>query len=66
MLYELSKLPAYKINDLPSGGGIALQEQAKQIQILAVMIPGGPYVEDVERRLRSSAGGDRGSGSGRL
>lgn len=26
---------------------------AEQVQILAVMIPGGPYVEDVERRLRS-------------
>jgi hypothetical protein len=26
---------------------------AKQWQILAVMIPGGPYVEDVERRIRS-------------
>jgi hypothetical protein len=26
---------------------------AKQVRILAVMIPGGPYVEDVERRLRS-------------
>jgi hypothetical protein len=25
----------------------------QQVQILAVMIPGGPYVEDVERRLRS-------------
>src|ERR1700722_708690 len=29
------------------------KEQAKQVEILAVMIPGGPYVEDVERRLRS-------------
>jgi hypothetical protein len=29
------------------------EEQAKQIHILAVMIPGGPYVEDVESRLRS-------------
>jgi hypothetical protein len=29
------------------------EEQEKQVQILAVMIPGGPYVEDVERRLRS-------------
>ena len=29
------------------------EEQSKQIRILAVMIPGGPYVEDVERRLRS-------------
>jgi hypothetical protein len=28
-------------------------EQAKQIHILAVMIPGGPYVEHVESRLRS-------------
>ncbi|HXO96001.1 MAG TPA: hypothetical protein VN857_05400, partial [Chthoniobacterales bacterium] len=27
--------------------------QAEHVQILAVMIPGGPYVEDVERRLRS-------------
>ncbi len=27
--------------------------QAENVQILAVMIPGGPYVEDVERRLRS-------------
>lgn len=26
---------------------------ARQFQILAVMIPGGPYVEDVERRVRS-------------
>jgi len=25
----------------------------QRVQILAVMIPGGPYVEDVERRLRS-------------
>jgi hypothetical protein len=29
------------------------EEQVKEVQILAVMIPGGPYVEDVERRLRS-------------
>jgi hypothetical protein len=28
------------------------EEQAQQLQILAVMIPGGPYIEDVERRLR--------------
>jgi hypothetical protein len=28
-------------------------EEAKRIQVLMVMIPGGPYVEDVERRLRS-------------
>jgi hypothetical protein len=28
-------------------------EQAKQVQVFAVMIPGGPYVEDVERRLRA-------------
>ena len=27
--------------------------QAGNVRILAVMIPGGPYVEDVERRLRS-------------
>jgi hypothetical protein len=30
-----------------------VQILATQVQILAVMIPGGPYVEDVERRLRS-------------
>jgi hypothetical protein len=28
-------------------------EQSDRILVLAVMIPGGPYVEDVERRLRS-------------
>jgi hypothetical protein len=27
-------------------------EQTKDLQILAVMMPGGPYVENVERRLR--------------
>ena len=27
-------------------------EQTKDLQILAIMIPGGPYVENVERRLR--------------
>jgi hypothetical protein len=39
---------------------LRLVEQANQqpaltqrVKILAVMIPGGPYVEDVERRLRS-------------
>jgi hypothetical protein len=32
---------------------LRLDAQVKQVQILAVMIPGGPYVEDVERRLRS-------------
>jgi hypothetical protein len=32
---------------------LRLEAQAKQLQIVAVMIPGGPYVEDVERRLRS-------------
>jgi hypothetical protein len=32
---------------------LRIEEQANQVQILAVMIPGGPYVEDVERRLRS-------------
>ena len=31
----------------------AIAEQANRIEIFAVMIPGGPYVEDVERRLRS-------------
>jgi hypothetical protein len=29
-----------------------VQSLAAQVQILAVMIPGGPYIEDVERRLR--------------
>jgi hypothetical protein len=28
-------------------------EQANRVEIFAVMVPGGPYVEDVERRLRS-------------
>ena len=37
----------------PLDDELRLEEQAKQVQILAVMIPGGPYVEDVERRLRS-------------
>jgi hypothetical protein len=27
--------------------------QASQLEVFAVMIPGGPYVEDVERRLRA-------------
>jgi hypothetical protein len=30
-----------------------VEEEAEQLQIFAIMIPGGPYVEDVERRLRS-------------
>ena len=38
-------------------GGVApwkgFEEQLEQLQVLAVMIPGGPYVEDVERRIRS-------------
>ena len=29
------------------------EEHIEQVRILAVMIPGGPYVEDVERRIRS-------------
>ena len=29
------------------------EEKTNQIAIVAVMVPGGPYVEDVERRLRS-------------
>lgn len=33
--------------------GFFSQEPTNQVHILAVMIPGGPYVEDVERRLRS-------------
>jgi hypothetical protein len=44
-----AKLPNYRLDD---DSGFS-EEQAKQIRILAVMIPGGPYVEDVERRLRS-------------
>ena len=28
-------------------------DEARQLQVFAVMIPGGPYVEDVERRLRA-------------
>jgi hypothetical protein len=30
-----------------------LEESARRLKVFAVMIPGGPYVEDVERRLRS-------------
>jgi hypothetical protein len=37
----------------PLEESLRIEEQANQVQILAVMIPGGPYVEDVERRLRS-------------
>jgi hypothetical protein len=37
----------------PLGDELRLGDQASQVQVLAVMIPGGPYVEDVERRLRS-------------
>jgi len=29
------------------------EEKTNQIAIVAVMVPGGPYVEDVERRIRS-------------
>jgi hypothetical protein len=37
----------------PLGKEFSFEEQANRLQILGVMIPGGPYVEDVERRLRS-------------
>ena len=37
----------------PLNRELLFAQLAKRIRILAVMIPGGPYVEDVERRLRS-------------
>ncbi len=45
--FTIASAPDPLANELPSAG------EAKQVQIIAVMIPGGPYVEDVERRLRS-------------
>src|ERR1700749_1090270 len=39
------------------------EKKLKHIAILAVMIPGGPYVEDIERRLRSRRAVIEGLGS---
>jgi hypothetical protein len=39
------------------------EEELKHVAILAVMIPGGPYVEDIERRLRSRRAVIEGLGS---
>ena len=46
-IYPLTQSTIYPLEEK-----LRFAEQAKQLQILAVMIPGGPYVEDVERRLR--------------
>jgi hypothetical protein len=46
--YPLVRPIIYPLDD-----ELRLEDQASQVQVLAVMIPGGPYVEDVERRLRS-------------
>ena len=46
--YPLVRSIIYPLDD-----ELRLEDQASQVQVLAVMIPGGPYVEDVERRLRS-------------
>ena len=52
----LPKLTIYPLKPsfiYPLEKELRFAQQAKHVQILAVMIPGGPYVEDVERRLRS-------------
>jgi hypothetical protein len=48
----ISKCFAQSAN-VPLKNELRFVEQASHVQILAVTIPGGPYVEDVERRLRS-------------
>jgi hypothetical protein len=50
---ESANLPLIKSAIYPLEEQLRSAEQAEQVQILAVMVPGGPYLEDVERRLRS-------------
>lgn len=47
-----------------SGVQDSLNQKVKRVLVLGVMIPGGPYVEDVERRLRSRRAVIEGMGSG--
>jgi hypothetical protein len=63
LFFEKCFTPAAALNPSANGFPFArrgkeaeesrLKEEAKLVQIIAVMIPGGPYVEEVERRLRS-------------
>jgi hypothetical protein len=50
---ESANCPLVQSAIYPLDDKLRFQEQASQLLVLAVMIPGGPYVEDVERRLRS-------------
>jgi hypothetical protein len=50
---ESANYPLIQSAVYPLGEELRFGQQANQLQIIAVMIPGGPYVEDVERRLRS-------------
>jgi len=50
---ESANFPLIQSTIYPLEEELSFEKQAKQLQILAVMIPGGPYVEDVERRLRA-------------
>jgi hypothetical protein len=46
--YPIVQSAIYPLDD-----ELRFEDQASHVLVLAVMIPGGPYVEDVERRLRS-------------
>jgi hypothetical protein len=50
---ESANIPLIQSAIYPLENELSFAKQAKQIQILAVMIPGGSYVEDAERRLRA-------------
>ena len=50
---ESANFPLIQSTIYPLEEELSFGKQAKQLQILAVMIPGGPYIEDVERRLRA-------------
>ena len=47
---ESANYPLIQSAVYPLGEELRFGQQANQLQIIAVMIPGGPYVEDVERQ----------------
>ena len=51
--YSDSELIANSIEELQCHIGLKIEKDKKQLQILAVMVPNGPYAEDKEWRLRS-------------
>jgi hypothetical protein len=50
---ESANIPLVHSAIYPLEEKLRFEKQEPKLQILAVMIPGGPYIEDVERRLRA-------------